>query len=129
MQSGILEAFPGVDITALIAWVPMLPEDSAAAAAGSANLISDRRAQHFYDGSRVAGSAVAQSLGAAGQVAWDTYVFYQRGVRWGDAPPSPAAWVHQLGTQSWADPTRYRSGEELVRALRHATSQMIQELQ
>ncbi len=125
MQSEILEAFRDVDLAALVVWVPMLPQDSAAAAAGSANLIPDQRAQHFYDGSRIAGAAVARSLGADGQVAWDTYLFYRRGARWGDAPPSPAAWMHQLGTQSWADPLRYHAGQELNRGLRAAKSEIV----
>ena len=32
-----------------------------------------------------------------GWPAWDVYLAYPPGVRWGEQPPAPAFWHHQLG--------------------------------
>src|SRR5262245_17133443 len=105
----------------------MLPGDDLAAAREAAGLVRDPRAHHFYDAERRVGQAVASSLGregAAGQTAWDMYLFYNKGARWPSAsdgaavaPPRPTDWLHQLRGRVWADPQRWRWGEALAAAL------------
>src|SRR5437867_1686699 len=103
----------------------MLPADDEAAARAAAPLVTDMRARHFFDADRRVGEAVARSLGtqgAAGQTAWDMYLFYDPAARWaqrrgaasgrlrndghdGTAPPAapaPADWLHQLRGRAWA---------------------------
>ena len=118
----ILQALPGAAITALIVWLPMLPEDGAAAAAEAAHVCADRRARHFYDPEKIAGKAIAAAVGGAGRVAWDVYLVYPPGARWDHDPPVPAAWRHQLGDSSWADAAHYRTGEALLAGLRAGVS-------
>src|SRR5216117_1476563 len=107
----------------------MLPADGARAAQEAAHLVADPRVRHFYDGERRTGRAIASSLGtggAAGQIAWDMYLFYDRQARWSadgvDAPPRPVDWLHQLRGRAWADPRRYHWGEALASALREAAN-------
>jgi len=50
-------------------------------------------------------------------VAWDIYLFYERGSVWTGEPPVPVAWMHQLEGSRWADPAHFHSGEDLVREL------------
>lgn len=99
----------------------MLPDDTKAAANGSARIIDDPRARHFHDPQQRSGVAVAGGLGWEGKVAWDIYLFYQKGRLWTDGPPAPADLMHQL---SW-EPTHFRTGDDLVRGLRETMGKML----
>jgi hypothetical protein len=68
---------------------------------------------------------VARALGAQDAVAWDAYVFYAPGELWTDSPPSPFAWAHQLGPESWADPRRYFTRQALVDELARITDELV----
>ena len=133
MVAAVLAASPDAGVAAAVVWIPMLEADSEPAAAASAALLPDPRATHFYDPHRRAGAAVAASIGAPSQVAWDMYLFYEPAARWpsgavagGPSPapgalsaPPPAAWFHQLGGpgREWADPSRYRWSEALAQSI------------
>ena len=112
------------DVAAAIVWLPMIASDDGAGVGDAPALVSDARARHYYDPGRTAGRAIARSLGTVGsesQIAWDMYLFYGPAAEWrdGDDPPSPDAWLHQLGGKgrAWADPSRYRWSEALVEGL------------
>ena len=124
MKEAILQADPPADISVAIAWIHMLPLDSAVVARRMARAMRDPRVQHFHDPHKRAGAAVAGSLGAAEKLAWDIYLFYPAGVGWQDGPPPPAMWVHQLKGSNWADPLRHHRGEELVRHLEMALTRL-----
>jgi hypothetical protein len=96
----------------MIVWVQMLPEDREADVEALAGEMSDSRIRWFHDPKRRAGRAIAASLGAGDEIAWDVYLFFDPDAEWKDQPPTPAQWVHQLGG-SWADPARHRFGDEL----------------
>lgn len=101
----------------MIVWIPMRPEDSAAAARVSARLYGDHRVDHFYDADRNAGRVIARGLGGEGDVAWDIYLVYPPHSEWGDAPPPSSSWVHQLRESVWAVRARYQTGAGLVSEL------------
>jgi len=107
----------GKDMVVSIVWIPMLPGDSESAAQVATALIPDARAQHFFDADCRAVRALASRLGGEDRIAWDMYLFFSPGVTWGDEPPLPMDWVHQLDDEDWADPARYRCGNDLVAAL------------
>ena len=120
----MLHAHPTANLAAAVVWIPMLGADDERAAAQASALVPDKRVRHFYDAERQAGRAIARSLGtdgAAGQVAWDMYLFYDRRARWhaehAEAPPAPTDWVHQQRGRAWADERRWRWGEDLTAAL------------
>ncbi len=95
----------------------MLPLDSPVTMRLSARIIRDPRAHHFYDPARLAGRALAESLGGKDKVAWDIYLFYVAGGEWGDNPPAPTDWAHQLTGSAWADNTHHHSGDDLFKEL------------
>ena len=98
MQSSVLETIDDPSLRAYIAWVPILPDDSRSAAAENKALVSDVRATHFWDEQRLLPPLFASVLGMPeDQPAWDVYLTYAAGVRWGRVPPAPAFWQHQLG--------------------------------
>lgn len=129
MVAAVLAASPAAGVAAAIIWIPMIEGDSESAAATSAGQLADPRATHFYDPQRLAGAAVAGSIGAPSHVAWDMYLFYEPAARWPAAEgrtaggvlpaPPPATWFHQLGGpgREWADPSRYRWSEALAQSI------------
>lgn len=96
----------------------MLPLDNVFTANLVAMKMSYPTMTHFYDPRKIAGRAIAQSLGGQNKVAWDIYLFYSRGVEWVDAPPQPYQWAHQLAGSSWANPGNYHTGNDLTEELR-----------
>lgn len=116
MQKGILKAFPKADLAVLAVWISMMKDDTFDAAQKASAKFIDGRVQQFYDSHRLAGKAVAASLGHEGKVAWDIYLFYPPQSLWGDGPPPPEVYTHQL-PDSWADQTRLYEKERLQKEL------------
>jgi hypothetical protein len=89
-----------------------------AAKEAAEELVQDPRVCHFHDVEGQVGEAIAQSLGAEqDDVAWDIYLFYERGGVWTGDPPVPVAWMHQMTGSGWADPAHFHTGKDLVREL------------
>ena len=103
----------------------MLPSDSKAAVKSATQIIRDARVYHFHDQKKVAGRAIAQSLGAPGKIAWDVYLLYAKGSRWQEGAPVPADWAHQLAETTWAEPSRRHLGEALANKLRNALGDLL----
>ena len=103
---------PTADLAALIVWIEMLPEDSSDDISALSAELADHRIHWFHDPRRRAGLAIGNSLGAAGHVAWDVYLFFDADAEWRDQPPAPPRWAHQL-SDSWADPMRRYFGDRL----------------
>jgi hypothetical protein len=94
----------------------MLQGDDEVAAQESSRIIEDARVRHFHDPERRVGRVVAESLGARDAIAWDIYLFFAQGDEWGEEPPRPTEWMHQLSA-TWVDPRRLRVGEYLTEEL------------
>jgi len=106
-------------------WIPMLPGDSHGAAEASSSILAGHVTAQFYDAHRRVGRAVASSLGACGQIAWDMYLTYARNASWpGDVPPRPPAYAHQL-PGSWADSARCFVAAALLPELRVMVSAVV----
>ncbi len=100
MIDGVVRKTAAGEVDALVVWVPILPEDDAAAAARAAERCNEPRVSYYWDAERALGDALGQALalppreaGRATGVAWDVYLTFERGARWGAAP---AFWMHQL---------------------------------
>ena len=76
--------------------------DTLEAAPKALKKFKDARVQQFYDPLQLSGRAVAKSLGHSDKVAWDVYLFYPPRMMWGELPPPPEVFMHQL-RDSWAD--------------------------
>ena len=127
MQRSILDLFPDEEISLMVVWMRMYEADSLDAAENASELFrSDDRVVQFYDPEKMIGLAIAKGLGAEeDEVAWDVYLFYDGGARWGDRPPEPLAWAHQLSESSWADPSRFHQGEDLAKELQDLMEDLI----
>jgi len=82
-----------------VVWINRYPRDSRAAAEEAMTLVPDKRAQHFWDGSGAIGKQYGQVVQLPGgkKFAWDVYFVFGPNAKWGDTPPTPAYWMHQLG--------------------------------
>ncbi len=95
VQNTILDHESSQTLTPFVVWVPQLGARRQHVASGAA-LVTDKRAQQYWDGTGWLGDAYQQTLGTPGS-AWDVYMLYGRGVRWTeDLPPKPTYWMHQL---------------------------------
>ena len=84
MQKNILERYPDADLRVYVGWIPILGTDSNPQVA---ELLVDRRATHFWDGEQKLGFAVTRLLGRGeGYAAWDIFLVYGPGAKWGDQP-------------------------------------------
>ena len=63
---------------------------------GAASLIADSRVLHYWDPQMVVGNAFQPILGTS-ESAWDVWMLFPREARWGERPPEPVWWEHQLG--------------------------------
>jgi hypothetical protein len=126
VHRSIIQAYPDADLSIIIVWIDILENDyEATARLAAAAFPPDARVLHFHDPNRKAGRAIAAGLGGAeGEVAWDVYLFYEAGSQWIEDPPTPVHWAHQLARSSWADPARYRTGDDLVQELYQAAKEV-----
>ncbi len=90
------------DFRLYMLWLPVLENDSLQAAEGvRSSLPRDARLVHFWDYDLIGSKAYHQVLQLGRRqrrhrVAWDLFLLYRAGTRWGDVPPVPSFWMHQL---------------------------------
>ncbi len=83
-----------------VVWIRRFPlRDTRDAAQEAAHLVPDERSRHFWDGAGRLGQAYAKviELPHKKKFAWDVYLVFDAKAKWGDAPPKPDFWMHQLG--------------------------------
>ncbi len=116
IQEKVLDQVADASLCAYIAWVPILPDDSGAAAEESSKLVTDERCSHFWDTDKALPPLFAPVLGLPQDwPAWDVYLAYPAGPTWESEPPKPAFWHHQLGELDLAPKL---DGEAFARQLR-----------
>jgi hypothetical protein len=75
----------------------MLVDDDLDAALAQEVVFQDERISQYWDGERVLGRLVSQTLKLAAPVAWDFYLLYPPGAMWkAERVPIPDFWMHQL---------------------------------
>lgn len=95
MVQRVLEKLEGEPVDVFVVWIPAIAGDRYEATESAMALIPDERARHYWDGGQALGEALSPTLGIRAKMAWDVYVLYDEDAGWGDAPPAPAAWLHQ----------------------------------
>ena len=95
---------------AYIVWTPVLFGDCREAAEESLREVPDPRVTHFWDHDKALGKKFGRllELPHGKKFAWDVYLLYDARAHWGDHPPEPTDWMHQLGQDA-----RRLDGEEL----------------
>jgi hypothetical protein len=97
-----------------VVWIRRFPlRDTRDAAQEATTLVPDDRSRHFWDGAGRLGQAYAKVVDLPHQkkFAWDVYFVFDPKARWGDGPPKPDFWMHQLGgpdTGNMLDGAKFR---------------------
>lgn len=99
VQDEVLSKVRNKKLAVFVVWARVLPDDSEQTATEAAKLITDKRAKQFYDGAWASGLPFARTvtLPMKHKRAWDIYFAYDAGLTWGEIPPKPTFWAHQLG--------------------------------
>ena len=83
-----------------VVWLRRFPLiDTRDAAQEATHLVPDERSRQFWDGTGRLGKAYAKviELPHKKKFAWDVYFVFGAKAKWGNAPPKPDFWMHQLG--------------------------------
>jgi hypothetical protein len=97
-----------------IVWLPALRTDNRAAALERSEEFTDPRLRQYWDGEQTTGISWNGIL-KTGQLAWDVYMIFARGRKWGKDPPMPDFWMHQLrGIESAPRLDRYKFASKVM---------------
>ena len=98
VQEQVLDPLRTAALKVFVVWAPVLKTDTREAAAQATRLIPDLRARHYWDSELCLGRRFADvvPLPRKGRLAWDVYFGNGADAQWKEAPPMPAAWMHQL---------------------------------
>lgn len=111
MQRYVLDRIEDPNLRVYVVWGPMLGGETEEDAREATALLSDPRAEHFWTGAHTLAEALRAPAGLQDELAWDTFLLFAPGARWGDAPPSPAYVMH-VGKR--LPPERRLNGEKLA---------------
>ncbi|MGH9863177.1 MAG: hypothetical protein ACRD35_07115 [Candidatus Acidiferrales bacterium] len=126
MKQQVLDAQPNSELEVYVVWVPVLSRLSLEGLRGPAQAagrkrLADTRVLNFLDPELRLGMPYGRVLGLAGdEPAWDVFLVFERGVRWGERPPAPTAWMHQLGELPWSKRLDARKLAEVIESLQRA---------
>lgn len=115
----------------VLVFSPIREADTAAAAQALGESLGGDRTTVLWDPDRTVGTVLADVVDVGDSpIAWDVYLWFDADVAWGDGPPVPTAWAHQL---SGADPEHDHAGrlpavfDAWLR--RHATGESVDDVQ
>jgi hypothetical protein len=95
----ILDRIDDDRLRLFVVWGPMQKHETEADARAAAVRLTDPRVTQFWTDDDVLANAYKEPLGLAGdpEPAWDTYMLFPAGARWGDALPVPSyfMWIEK----------------------------------
>jgi copper chaperone CopZ len=125
VQRGVLEKMNEKDVITIIVWTNMLKSDDQETAFRAASLFKGKNVTQFFDRENKFGDIAAKTLNPKGEKAWDIYMFFDKDTRWEKNLPRPFDYAHQLGSSNtWADQTKYFSGNDLTKRLEDIMSSL-----
>jgi hypothetical protein len=115
VQKYVLKQIPDNRLAVYVVWGPMLGEETAADAKEATRHLPDSRVANFWTPNHVLATALEQPLGLHDSKAWDTYLLFAPGTRWGETPPVPDYYMH---VNKPLPPERRLNGEKLAEQVR-----------
>lgn len=117
VQSYVLDKIADDLLKVYVVWGPMLGDETEADAKAATPHVPDRRAQQFWTGAHGVAELFRAPLGLGSERAWDTFLVYPAGVRWGETAPVPAYYMH---VDKPLPKERRLNGERLAEQVRKA---------
>jgi hypothetical protein len=111
VQRYVLDRIEDPKLRVYVVWGPMLGGETEEDAREATALLSDPRAAHYWTGEHALADALRVPAGLQEERAWDTFLLFAPGTRWGDAPPSPSSVMH-VGKR--LPPEQRLNGEKLA---------------
>jgi hypothetical protein len=115
VQRHVVKQIPDDRLAVYAVWGPMLGEENEADAREATRHLPDPRVTDFWTPTHSLATALAPALGLSGARAWDTFLLYAPGARWGEAPPAPDYYMH---VNKPLPPERRLNGEKLAEQVR-----------
>ena len=112
MQRYVLDKIDDPNLKVYLVWGPMLGGEKEEDAREATALLPDPRAIHYWTGAHSLAEALSAPAGLKDELAWDTFLVFPPGSRWGDVPPRPAHVMH-VGKRS-LPPEQRLNGERLL---------------
>ncbi|MGE0000546.1 MAG: hypothetical protein AB7F50_07480 [Fimbriimonadaceae bacterium] len=99
IRDGVVLKLNDKRLAAFTVYLPMVPGDSLKAATERAEKHREAGIDSFWDGGKVLANAFGKAVALPGgrETAWDVYFVYDASTEWGESPPAPKFWMHQLG--------------------------------
>jgi hypothetical protein len=96
VQRYVLAEIPDPRLAVLVVWGPMLKKEQEEDAHAATAFLPDPRTRHFWTGSQALAEAFEKPTGLdrVHTPAWDTFLVYAPGIRWGAEPPVPTYLMH-----------------------------------
>ncbi len=99
-------------VRAYIVWLPIFGGDFHGEQRNLSRTYRNKRVSYFSDSESLSGKIWERVLETGRVIAWDVYMLYGPDAKWGDEPPMPDFWMHQLDGVTKAP----RLNEETFRA-------------
>lgn len=116
VQRYILDRVDDPKLRVYVVWGPMLGGEKEEDAREATALIPDPRTVHYWTGEHTLAELLRGTAGLKEELAWDTFLLFPPGARWGDLPP-PSAYVMHVGKRG-LPPDRRLNGERLLEQVR-----------
>ena len=94
MQRYVLDAIADEGLRVYVVWGPMLGDEKEPDAHPAMLSLPDPRVSHFWTDAHGVAEAFQVPLALAADRAWDTFLLFPPGVRWGDTAPTPTYYMH-----------------------------------
>jgi hypothetical protein len=111
----VLQQIPGDRLAVYVVWGPMLGDEIEADAKPATRNLPDPRVTNFWTPTHALATALEQPLGLHDTRAWDTFLLFAPGTRWGEAPPPPDFYMH---VNKPLPPERRLNGDKLAEEVR-----------
>jgi len=89
----ILAKHPDGKLQVMLLWGPLMQTDTSAVTRRSMQYIRDKRVSHYWDLWRWGYRTYMKNLNIPEFEAWDLFIFYEAGKKWGENPPDPTFWM------------------------------------
>jgi hypothetical protein len=122
LQRYVLDAVKDPRLAVYVIWEPVAGDESATSAALAGRSLTDSRVVQLVARDRFAGRAFAAAAGTNGAPAWDVFLLFGAGTRWGDAAPTPRFLMINMPDLEPAPARPHLNGKILAQKVQEALS-------